>query len=262
MINFGGEDAMTAEDFLPKNSGENARNVSKGDNAPMDDVILYHGSREGINGEIRPDVGRINCDFGRGFYMGEIPDQAKGLVIDSDYPFFYELTFKLSEIPRNRILELDGEDWIKVVLANRKNNESFNELKTVKRLLAELENYDVIIGKIADDRMNVAMQRFMDNLLTDKGLIACLQFVDYGKQYVAKTEFACSKIKIINEPLELKKDGQEKEVKRIVEYSSMKRNEGRTIVDEMGSKYYGDGKRLIDIIAEEKSIEKKGWYGK
>lgn len=32
-----------------------------------------------------------------------------------------------------------------------------------------MSEYDVIIGPIADDRMNVAMQRFSDYTLSDEG---------------------------------------------------------------------------------------------
>ena len=32
-------------------------------------MILYHGSRHGINGPIAP-LSRDRCDFGRGFYLG------------------------------------------------------------------------------------------------------------------------------------------------------------------------------------------------
>ena len=35
----------------------------------IDDLILYHGSKNGITGEIAP-IGRKETDFGRGFYMG------------------------------------------------------------------------------------------------------------------------------------------------------------------------------------------------
>ncbi len=47
----------------------------------MKDVILYHGSRGGIDGEIQP-ISRVRCDFGKGFYMGESEEQAKGLIAE------------------------------------------------------------------------------------------------------------------------------------------------------------------------------------
>ena len=44
---------------------------------------LYHGSKSGIKGEIRPDAGRGMCDFGAGFYMGDRPEQPMGLIAGS-----------------------------------------------------------------------------------------------------------------------------------------------------------------------------------
>lgn len=51
----------------------------------MEDIILYHGSRGGIDGLIRP-ISRVRCDFGQGFYMGESEEQAKGLIVEDSVP--------------------------------------------------------------------------------------------------------------------------------------------------------------------------------
>jgi len=40
---------------------------------------LYHGSKNGIKGDIKPES-RERCDFGCGFYLGDKPDQPKGLI--------------------------------------------------------------------------------------------------------------------------------------------------------------------------------------
>lgn len=57
-------------------------------------IILYHGSRGGIEGSIEP-ISRSRCDFGKGFYMGTNPEQVKGLVVEQDAPVFY--TVELQE---------------------------------------------------------------------------------------------------------------------------------------------------------------------
>ena len=44
-------------------------------------MLLYHGSKSGIKGHIEPKS-RDACDFGQGFYMGDLPDQPKGLIAD------------------------------------------------------------------------------------------------------------------------------------------------------------------------------------
>ena len=37
-------------------------------------VLLYHGSKSGLVGDIKP-ISRERCDFGKGFYMGTTPDE-------------------------------------------------------------------------------------------------------------------------------------------------------------------------------------------
>lgn len=211
----------------------------------MKDIILYHGSRGGLEGEIAP-LSRARCDFGKGFYMGESPEQAKSLVIEDAAPVFYTLKFKLSEIPEEKILKLTDTDWIYTVLANRKKCPEFNELKLAKDIIKKMEEYDVIVGPIADDRMNEAMQRFSDYALTDKGLNACLKAVDYGVQYVAKSEFACSKIEIISERSIFGKEADD-----IRKFTEQKRKESRDIVKRSAMQYQRQGEYLNEIIQKE-----------
>lgn len=53
----------------------------------MKDIILYHGSRGGIEGNIKPES-REKCDFGKGFYLGENPMQVRGLICGDSDPVF------------------------------------------------------------------------------------------------------------------------------------------------------------------------------
>lgn len=218
----------------------------------MEDIILYHGSRGGIKGDIKP-ISRPRCDFGRGFYMGDSALQAKGLISHETNPVIYQVKFKLSEIPEKKILKLDGQKWLYAVLACRKNCREFNFLKISKIWIEKLSHYDVIIGTIADDRINEAIKMFRKGLLTDKGLIACLQTVDYGNQYVAKTDFACSKIEKISER---KLFGRELDVMR--KYSFDKKIQSEKVVGDVMKTYCKDGKYIEDIIKDEMKKQKGG----
>lgn len=244
-MTFSGTSYFTVEDLSLQNNNV-VKGVNESNNEILKDITLYHGSRGGIKGEIRP-ISRVRCDFGKGFYMGENPEQVKSLVIDDIAPVFYELTFKLSEIPTNKILVLEGEDWTNAVLANRKNCPEFSQLKLAKHWLRELDKYDVIVGEIADDRMRIALKRFIENGLTNKGLLACLQFANYGKQYVAKTEFACSKIKIKSSRVI-----EDKEADKARDYYETKMGECKNIVNTMAIKHLRDGLYLEEIIEKEK----------
>lgn len=217
----------------------------------MDDIILFHGSRGGIEGQIQPQS-RVRCDFGKGFYMGESEEQAKGLVVEDSSPVLYTLRLKLSQIPENKILKLQGIDWIYVILANRGKVEPFNRLKLAQYWQNELKKYDVVIGPIADDRMNEAMQRFSELTLTDEGLLACLSHVKYGNQFVAKTSFACQNIEILDESF-LKTD----ELDSIRKYTFEKRKEGRNIIQQATINYRRQGKYLDEIIESQRLLEKR-----
>lgn len=219
----------------------------------MKDIILYHGSKSGINGEINPSIGRDNCDFGKGFYMGTDLKQAKSLVSPFNDPKIYTLRFKLSEIPESRILRLeDNKEWMYIVLACR-GAVTIKEMPSLKKYLSVLKNCDVVIGKIADDSMKEALGAFYENTLTDEGLIACLQKADYGLQYVAKTNFACSKIEILGEKRLLGKEKQDAML-----YGVEMRHKCNNVVEETQKAYSGKGRFMHNILAKEraKGVEK------
>lgn len=211
----------------------------------MKDIILYHGSRGGIEGKIRP-ISRERCDFGKGFYMGQSPEQAKGLVVDDPEPYFYTLNLKLSEIPERRILKLQDDDWLYTVLACRKKVRDFSELSIARDALTRLKDYDLVVGPIADDQMNEAMRAFTNGALTDEGLKCCLQRVRYGDQFVALTDFACSKIEIISEQEMLGR-----EIDDIREYNKRKLDESKNTVNLAIQQYRRNGYFLDEIIDRE-----------
>lgn len=218
----------------------------------MEDKILYHGSRKGINGDDIKPISRATCDFGKGFYMGTDPKQVKGLVVDAAAPTFYILNFRLSEIPDNRILELKDEDWLYAVLANRRFSSEFNSLKLAKDWIKRLKDYDVIIGTIADDSMKKAIDRFVNGELTDKALFACLTQVNYGTQYVAKTDFACSKIERISEQMLTEKD-----FRQAYQYNRLKNKEAFVDFKRLETQYNRRGVFFSQLIEAEKEKEKQ-----
>lgn len=216
----------------------------------MEDVILYHGSKSGIIGNIQPES-RRTCDFGKGFYMGTEPMQAKGLVTRFDNPQIYTIKFRLSEIPENKILKLDDDEkWLYMVLACR-GAMTAKTSSAAQKILSELKKYDVVIGKIADDSMREALNAFYENALTDKGLIACLQSVDFGIQYVAKTNFACSKIDILSQKRLV---GMEKQ--NAAFYSVEMKHKCENVVEKMQEQFNGKGEYMHDIL--QKEVQRKG----
>ena len=219
----------------------------------MNDVILYHGSRGGLDGDIRAES-RQRCDFGCGFYMGTNKDQAAGLVIEDPSPVLYKLKFRLSEIDEAKVLRLSGEDWLYTVLANRDRVHSISRSAIGQEARARTEGYDVIIGPIADDRMNEAIKQFEQNRITDSVLIACLSSIDYGEQYVVKSQDVCKKIEILDE-----RDLYGKEADIIRDYTQGMRKNSYDVVDRMARLHRREGKYLDEIVSEKlKGRDKHG----
>ena len=113
-----------------------------------------------------------------------------------------------------------------------------------------VNNYDVIIGPIADDRMNTCFKRFIENALTDEGLEACLKSVNYGKQYVLKTPFACSKVDIISSY-----EMTEEEKHSIQTHNYNLQLDGDKVVRNAVIAYRNQGLYLDQIIAKEQELQ-------
>lgn len=209
-------------------------------------VTLYHGSKSGINGKIKP-ISRDKCDFGKGFYMGTDKSQPLTLICNYDNPKLYTLELNLSGL---KILDVEvGLDWAMLVAYNRGKMDDAKDTDIYKRIAKMAENCDVIVGYIANDRMFVVLDRFFNGDITDVALINSLSALKLGKQYVAITQKACNQIRIIEEKI-LDQSFREK-LKTISEDN---RATGIRLADEICRNYRREGKFFDEILAEGKSI--------
>ena len=218
----------------------------------MEKIILYHGSRGGIVGKIEPKS-RLRCDFGAGFYMGTNPDQAKTLVSNDQAPYFYKLELDLSEFPADHILRLDGMEWAYFVLYNRGRLDSVKKSALYKRCTRLASGKDIIIGPIADDAMNEVMNRFIHGDITDKAFMECIRGLDYGIQYVAKTEAACGCVIVLEE-----KELYGKELDEAALLAEKRRKDGRALADAMQRRCRREGRYFDEILQE---LRQKGERG-
>ena len=171
-------------------------------------LILYHGSKSEINGNIKPSS-RKNCDFGRGFYLGTDILQAKTLICEKENPTLYKIELDLNGL---KILNIeDYHDWISVIAYNRKISNHFKgeKAKEKEKYSKFLDGYDLVIGDIADDRMFLSFEMYSIGLMLEDTLTDCLKTIKLGKQYVCKTQKACDNLKILRKiklkPKEFKK---------------------------------------------------------
>lgn len=104
---------------------------------------------------------------------------------------------------------------------------------------------DMIIGYIANDRMFVVLDRFFNGEITDMALISSLSALKLGKQYVALTEKACKKIKILDEQ-ELTENDRDK----LKQESEANRSKGIALADAICRKYRRVGRYFDEILKE------------
>lgn len=206
-------------------------------------LILYHGSKKGITGDVAP-ISREECDFGRGFYMGTSTLQPLTLICNEDKPKFYAVKLDLTGL---NVLTVDvSMDWAMLIAYHRKEMESAKGTAVYEKYAHMADGYDVIIGYIANDRMYTELFRFFNKTLTDVALIHCLSALDLGKQYVAISEKACRQIRILKEeplsPLELA---------LLKDMSAERRKEGVALAEEIEVKYRREGKFFDEILRGE-----------
>ncbi len=206
-------------------------------------LVLYHGSKKGIVGDIAP-ISRDECDFGSGFYMGTNTLQPLTLVCNEDKPRFYTVELDLTGL---KVLTVEiGMDWAMLIAYYRKEMESAKGTAIYEKYAHMADGYDVIIGYIANDRMYTELSRFFNRTLTDVVLINCLSALDLGKQYVAISEKACKQIKILKEePL------SQLELSLLKDMSTQRRKEGIALAEEIEVKYRREGKFFDEILKGE-----------
>ena len=206
----------------------------------LNKVILYHGSRKGIKGDIKPSS-REACDFGKGFYMGTNPSQPLTLICDEKNPIFYTLELDLNGL---KVLDIDkGLNWALLIAYYRGYMKEIKDTKLYNYYAHLGDTYDLIKGFIADDRMYRVMNDFFEKTITDMALINCLKALDLGKQYVATNDKACKNIRILKEkkltPLELA---------LIKEESISNRKEAISLTDNITIKYRREGRYIDEIL--------------
>lgn len=202
---------------------------------------LYHGSKNGIDGKIRP-ASRLNCDFGKAFYMGVNEEQPKQLVCDGKCPTFYHLDFNLSGL---KVLDLTGFAWMLVVAFHRRHDEMLEMSPLLHKYLKnKIAGVDVLVGVIADDKLSDALDDFFEGNVTDKCLFASMSAIKYGRQYAAKTQKACDQISI-----RLKEVLPEDDVSKFATDAAENRKAGGIAWVKTKRRFLGEG-RYFPIIVE------------
>ena len=159
-------------------------------------VRVYHGSRGGLQGAIRPESDS-SADFGGGFYMGDEITQPQTLICEAETPVLYTLDLDLDGL---KVLRLEpNEDWALFVAFNRGKLEAYRDKSFYERFRRMRDEADVIFGKIANDKMFTVLNMFFRGLIGVTALVKAMAAINIGNQYCAKTARACAQISIADE---------------------------------------------------------------
>lgn len=183
------ENQIPVYEMLLKKIEETAENV----NLENGRILLYHGSKSGINGDIQPRS-RKQCDFGKGFYMGTNPMQALTLICDYDKSKFYIVSINTDNLEHIDVPV--NIDWAMLVAYNRGRMEKIKGTALYKKYSDMTANKDLIVGSIANDRMFFVIDNFFVGNITDAALINSLSALQLGKQYVAVSQKGCDSVRI------------------------------------------------------------------
>ena len=221
---------------------QNIEDIAKGLDIDSNRVLLYHGSKSGIEGKISP-LSRKQCDFGKGFYMGTEPAQALTLICDYEKSKLYIISIGTDELAH---LEVPTDiDWAMIVAYHRGRMEKINDTPFYKKYRDMTADKDLIIGSIANDRMFYVIDNFFIGNITDAALINSLSALKLGKQYVAVTQKGCDAVRVECEvPLSYL---ERLFIKDVAEENRVR---GVSLANDICKKYRREGKFFDEILDE------------
>jgi hypothetical protein len=139
-------------------------------------MIVYHGGTEIIKSPLT-HVGRDNLDFGKGFYVTAIKEQAVRWAESIASRREQQAVVNCYELNRNAILsearcklfEAYDLEWLEFIAANRCGNSS-------------VEIYDYIEGGVADDRVIDTINLYIAGLMDAQTALSRLSFFQPNNQ--------------------------------------------------------------------------------
>ena len=207
-------------------------------------ILLYHGSKSGIVGDIAPKS-REMCDFGKGFYMGTEPGQPLTLICDFEKSKFYIVSIDTNALDT---VEIKADlDWAMLVAFHRGRMDKIKGTAFYEKYSRIDAGKDLVIGSIANDRMFYVLDNFFMGNITDMALVNSLSALKLGKQYVATTEKACAAVRIEREiPLSTM------ERRFLQDESDRSRQKGIAIANDICKNYRREGNFFDEILDEAK----------
>ena len=147
-------------------------------------MILYHGSYIAIE---KPDLSfsRFRTDFGRGFYLTPLKEQAMSwsrrffhehsTAVISIYEFLLQPEYELETGMKTLEFDAHSLEWLNFITACRLGR-------------AVDEEWDLVIGGVANDKVFDTLQLYFDNLIGAEEAIGRLRYSKPNLQYCIKNQ--------------------------------------------------------------------------
>ena len=155
-------------------------------------MILYHGSNTAIE-QIDLEKSKPNKDFGRGFYLSELEEQAlemasfKVMTLGGEEivtKFEFDESIMFEGQLRIKVFKEYSEEWADFVFANREGRGSLQ--------------YDIVYGPIANDKVGLQIRKLKDGAIDKSEFLTRLKYMKgVTYQYYFGTESAIKYLKAL-----------------------------------------------------------------
>lgn len=177
-------------------------------------VYLYHGSKSGITGDIQCNHNNTPCDFGEGFYTGTNINQAENRISNTPNGIMY--IYELNKLTRAYTKYTFTNDilWALYIAYNRKYLDfQISKHPKLIHIIEDINTNDIVIGKIADNKISQVYGEFIAGNITDICLSECLKLVKYGDQVVFKNDAVAKHLLKLKYTYRLTRDMKESSIK-------------------------------------------------
>ena len=157
--------------------------------------LLFHGARNIIELPLDLKYSKDNNDFGKGFYLGENFEQASTYIANTSSRYVYSFSLNEHDLKVEKF-NVDTE-WMLAIAYYRGWLHNYNQNETIMKIIYKVENADIIIAPIADNRMFDLISEFVDGTITNEQCEHALAATNLGNQYVIKSKIALEKLEFV-----------------------------------------------------------------
>ncbi|MBO4761911.1 MAG: DUF3990 domain-containing protein [Lachnospiraceae bacterium] len=166
-------------------------------------MLLYHGSNTDVKA-INLAMCRPYKDFGRGFYLTDLKEQAEKMATRVARLYEGKPVMNVFEIDDD-FLTTEGlnvkdfgkepsEEWARFVMNNR--NRRYMDYSSPECNFDD--KYDIVIGPIANDDMAVLFRQYENGVLSFENMVSGMIYKETTNQYSFHTERAIALLRKVS----------------------------------------------------------------